>query len=511
MDPAQLQILASRLYGLAEQMGMALIRSARSANIKERRDCSTAIFDPRGEMIAQAEHQPAHLGAMPDSVAACIALDPGPGDVVIVNDPYAGGSHLPDLTLVSPVFEGARLIGYAASRAHHADVGGAEPGSMPAGVTSIFQEGVRIPPLYLVRGGAAEEGVRTLLLANMRNPEERLGDLEAQIAAHRVGERGFQELAGGYGAETLLAGMKELLEYAERRMRAGIRSLPNGVYRAEDCMEGDGTHEEDVPLNVEVRVEDESVEIDFAGSAPQQDGNINCPLAVTKGACYFALRVLSAPDLPASGGAFRPVTVRAPVGSFLNVQYPAPVAAGNVETASRIADTVLYAFNREIELMAQGQGTMNNLVFGNSAFTYYETIGGGQGASRRGPGVDAVHVAMSNTLNTPVEALEREYPLRVEQYAVRRGSGGTGRFRGGDGVVRSIRVLEPCRLSILSERRGRRPAGVAGGEPGASGRNTVNGELVPAKTTRTLVAGDVVTIETPGGGGYGLPPGKEET
>jgi N-methylhydantoinase B len=508
MNPAELQVFASRLYGLAEQMGTALVKSSRSANIKERRDCSTAIFDSRCEMVAQAEHIPAHLGALPDAVVACAALGPRPGDVFIVNDPFSGGNHLPDITLVSPFFSSKSLVGYAASRAHHADVGGREPGSMPAGATSIFEEGLRIPPMRLVREGRLDEELLNLLASNMRNPDERRGDLQAQLAAQHVGARGFEGLVGLYGLPGLPEGMAELLDYAERRMRAAIRTISDGVYCGEDVLEGDGIHTRDIPIRVTIVVEDGAVKIDFTGTASAQSGNVNCPLSVTKAACYFALRVICGADLPASGGTFRPVEVTAPPRCLVNAQYPSAVAAGNVETSSRIADTVLLALSVAVELIAQGQGTMNNVVLGNDHFTYYETIGGGQGADCDGHGSDAVHVAMSNTLNTPIEALELEYPLRVERYAVRRRSGGDGQFRGGRGVVRSIRVLEPCRLSILSERRRHAPSGVAGGTAGAPGRNSINGEKIPAKFTGSLAAGDVVTIETPGGGGFGLPSGK---
>src|SRR5436190_763077 len=379
------------MRSIAEEMGAVLIRASFSANIKERRDCSTALFDERGRMIAQAEHIPVHLGALPDAVAAVRAREPGPDDMFILNDPYAGGTHLPDITLVSRT-----AVGFAATRAHHADVGAAEPGSLPAGSRRLNEEGVVIPPTRL----------------------------------------------------------------------------------------------------------DEAT-LDAPGTAPQHQGNLNCPLAVTRSACYFVVRCLTDPDTPASGGAFAPVTVRAPEGSLVNARPPAAVVAGNVETSSRVADVVLLAFGEAIDIPAQGQGTMNNVTLGNDRFTYYETIGGGQGACPDGDGPSAVHVAMSNTLSTPAEALELAYPIRVARHALRRCSGGDGRHHGGDGIVRELRVLESCRLSILSERRRRAPQGRKGGEPGATGRNFLNGEELPAKVARDLGAGDVVRIETPGGGGYG--------
>ena len=500
MNPAELQVLASRLQGLAEEMGVALIRSAHSANIKERRDCSTALFDPTGEMVSQAEHLPVHLGALPDALAAALAAQElGVGDVILLNDPYHGGSHLPDLTLVSRVVGPDRnTVGYAVSRAHHADVGGSEPGSMPAGVTTLLQEGVCIPPIKLVVNGQLSNDVLALLIANMRNPQERRADLRAQLAAHHVAERGLLDLAERYGSDRLRSGMHELLDYGERQMLSFMKLIPSGVYEAQDILEGDGVDSRDIWIRVRVHVKDTDIEIDFSGTDDQCRGNVNCPLAVTKSACYFAVRAVCAPNLIACGGAFRHIVVRAPNGCVVNSRYPAPVAAGNVETSSRIADTVMAALAQGVPMLAQGQGTLNNVTFGNDNFTYYETIGGGQGASANGPGMSGVHIGMSNTLNTPIEAVEWEYPLRIEEYAIRRGSGGTGRYPGGDGVIRSIRALEPCRASVLSERRRKPPSGLDGGGTGACGRNELNGAIIPAKTTFNVEAGDVVTIHSPG-------------
>jgi len=470
-------------------MGAALVRAAFSANIKERRDCSTALFDTAGQLIAQAEHIPVHLGAMPDAVAAVIAERPARDDVFILNDPYAGGTHLPDITLVSRTD-----VGYAASRAHHADVGGAEPGSMPASSRTLADEGVVIPPTRL------DATTLDRLVARMRNPQERLGDFRAQLAAHHLARARVGELCSRNGCARVIEAMEELLSYSERLVRDGIGLLPDGRYEARDVLEAS---EGDLQLRVTVTVRGDEIDVDFEGTAPQHDGNLNCPLAVTRSACYFVVRCVAAPDVPASGGAFAPVNVRAPLGSLVNAASPAAVAAGNVETSCRIVDVLFSAFAQATPVPAQGQGTMNNVTFGNDRFTYYETIGGGQGACSDADGPSAVHVTMSNTLNTPVEALELGYPLRVERYALRRGSGGAGRWRGGDGVVREIRVLEECRASIISERRAHAPRGASDGEDGAAGRNLVNGEVVPAKVARQLAAGDVVTIETPGGGGYG--------
>jgi N-methylhydantoinase B len=487
----QLQIVGSLLRAVADEMGAALVRSAFSANIKERRDCSTGLFDARGRMISQAEHIPVHLGAMPDSVAAVMKHEPEPGEVWILNDPYAGGTHLPDITTVSRT-----EVGFAVTRAHHADVGGREPGSMPADSRTLAEEGVVIPPTRL------DDDTLAGLVAQMRNPDERRGDLRAQLAAHRLAERRIAELCARRGREAVAAAMDELYAYSERRMRAGIAALPDGRYEAEDVLEPpDG----ELAIRVAVTIAGDEVDVDFEGTSPQHDGNLNCPLAVARSASYYVVRALVDPDLPASGGAFAPVTVRASEGCLVNARPLAAVAAGNVETSSRIVDTVMRAFGRAIEVPAQGQGTMNNVTLGNELFTYYETIGGGQGACPNANGPSGVHVAMSNTLSTPVEALELQYPLRVERYALRLGSGGAGQHLGGDGVIRELRALEPCRLSIISERRVHAPKGERGGAPGMSGRNSLNGDPLPGKVTTDLAAGDVITIETPGGGGFGRP------
>jgi N-methylhydantoinase B len=487
----ELQVVGSALRSVAEEMGAVLIRSAFSANIKERRDCSTALFDERGRMIAQAEHIPVHLGALPDAVAAVREHDPGPDDVFVLNDPYAGGTHLPDLTLVSRT-----PVGFAATRAHHADVGAVEPGSLPAASRKLDEEGVVIPPTRL------DASTIDALTARMRNPDERRGDLRAQLAANRLAARRLEELCTRRGRDLVVAAMDQLHDYAERRVRAAIAELPDGRYEASDVLEA---VEGDLGLRVTLTIQGDGLELDFAGTAPQHEGNLNCPLAVTRSACYFVVRCLTDPDAPASGGAFVPVTVRAPAGSLVNARPPAAVAAGNVETSSRIADVVFGAFGQAIDVPAQGQGTMNNVTLGNEEFTYYETIGGGQGACPDTDGPSGVHVAMSNTLSTPTEALELGYPIRVERHALRLGSAGAGRHRGGDGVVRELRALESCRLSIVSERRRHAPQGRKGGSPGAPGRNLFNGEELPAKATRDLQPGDVVRIETPGGGGYDSP------
>jgi N-methylhydantoinase B len=497
MDPATLQVMVGALRAACEEMGVVLVRSAHSANIKERRDASTALFDADGQMAMQAEHIPVHLGAMPAAVESVRAEDPAPGDAWVLNDPYRGGTHLPDITVVSPIHSGGELAGYAASRAHHADVGGRIPGSMPADSTRLDEEGVVIEPTRLVRDGELDREVLERIVGRMRDPRQRVADLRAQLAANRAGAGRVAELVERHGLDVLREAMAATLDYAERRTRAAIAELGAGEREARDVLEAP---EGDLELALRARVDGDSLTLDFTGSAGQHDGNMNCPLAVTLSACYFAVRVLTDPDVPPCAGAYRPVEVIAPEGSVLNARPPAAVVAGNVETSSRVADLVLAAFGR-----ALGQGTMNNLTLGNDRFTYYETIGGGQGACPDADGPSAVHVAMSNTLNTPVEALELEFPLRAVEYAVRRGSGGGGRRRGGDGVVREVEALDEMQFSLLTERRRHRPRGADGGEPGARGRNLIDGEELPPKAAGTLRAGQRLRIETPGGGGHGSP------
>jgi N-methylhydantoinase B len=505
LDPVTLSVLASALAGVAEEMGAVLIRGAYSSNIKERRDCSTAIFDERGRMVAQAEHIPVHLGAMPEAVAAVMRRDPRPGDVFAINDPYSGGTHLPDITLVSPISYEDDILGFAVTRAHHSDVGGMRPGSMPSDSREVYQEGIIIPPVRLVQGGEYVQDVLDLLLANVRTPAIRRGDLRAQIAANNIAEERIAELIERRDKETILAAFDEVISYAEKRAREAVRELPDGEYSAEDVMEGDGIVDEDIQIKVTVTVEEGSMTIDFSGTAEAVRGNVNCPLPVTRSACYFALRVLLPKDILANAGTYAPLKIKAPEGSLVNAKSPSAVVAGNVETSNRIADAVLAAFANFApeEVPAQGQGTMNNTIIGGPGWTYYETIGGGQGASSKGPGPSGVHVGMSNTLNTPIEAFELEYPMRVERYELLYESGGAGENRGGDGVVRSVQVLEPASLSLLTDRRRHPPRGANGGEPGAVGENLLNNDDLPPKVSRELEEGDVVAVRTPGGGGYG--------
>jgi N-methylhydantoinase B len=513
VDPIQLQVLTGALRAACEEMGAVLIRSARSSNIKERHDASTALFDPHGEMVMQAEHIPVHLGSMPAAVEAILDEDHRRGASWVLNDPFAGGTHLPDITVITPVLLDGALLGFAANRAHHADVGGRIPGSMPADSRTLAEEGVVIGPTPL------DEATLRELSARMRQPAEREADLRAQLAANRMGALRLRELASALGSDRLSEAFRAVLDYAERRARACVAMLDDGELQAEDVLEA---VEGDLVLRLRAKVIGERLILDFTHSAPQHPGNLNCPLAVTRSACLFAARVLTDPDIPPSAGAYRPIEIVVPEGSILNARPTAThrpaVAAGNVETSSRVADLVLAAFGR-----AQGQGTMNNLTLGapartparggsvsadpddgdSAGFSYYETLGGGQGACPEADGPSGVHVAMSNTLNTPIEALEREFPVRAIEYALRRGSGGEGARRGGDGVVRELQALREMTFSLIAERRRHRPRGAGGGRPGLPGRDSIDGQTIPGKLTGTLEPGQRLRIETPGGGGFG--------
>jgi N-methylhydantoinase B len=509
MDPVELQVLTGALHSICEEMGAVLIRSAHSANIKERRDASTALFTPDGEMVMQAEHIPVHLGAMPAAVAAVLDEEHAPERSWILNDPFRGGTHLPDITVITPIFAptlaeesppgrfskgmGASpsLIAFAANRAHHADVGGPTPGSMPADSTTLEEEGVVIEPRVLDQAAIDE------LVSQMRRPDQRRADLRAQLAAGRIGARRLGELHDCVGADTLAEAFTAVLDYAERRMRACLEDLEDGEHDAEDVMEA---REGDLRIALKAIVKGDGLTLDFTGSADQHEGNLNCPLAVTRSACYFAVRVLTDPDIPATAGAYRPIEVIAPEGCLLNARSPAAVVGGNVETSSRVADVVMRAFGR-----ALGQGTMNNLTLGDEDVVYYETIGGGQGACQDADGPSGVHVAMSNTLNTPIEALELEFPVRMIEYSRRRDSGGDGAHRGGDGVIRELEALAPLRYSLITERRRHPPPGAHGGADGRPGRNLLDGEELEPKSIGDLAEGQRLRIETPGGGGYGTP------
>jgi N-methylhydantoinase B len=525
VDPAELEIFKNLFHSVAEEMGAALRRSAFSPNIKERRDYSCAVFDGARRVVAMGDHMPVHLGSMPTSVAAAVdALPLSRGDIAMLNDPYAGGTHLPDITLVMPVFVPGhqRALFYVANRAHHADVGGARPASMGLS-EEIYQEGLRIPPVLLVREGEIARDVMALVLANVRTPTEREGDLAAQVAACRLGERRLTELAQRYRLEKTSFYLAALHAYAERLMRAALRRIPDSRYHAEDFLDDDGYGSGPVRLRVAIRIFGERARVDFAGSAPACRGSVNAVMAITTSAVCYVFRCLLGEEVPACAGLIAPIEVVAPKGSVVNAEAPAAVAAGNVETSQRIVDVLLRALAGALprRIPAASSGTMNNLSFGGfdsksgRQFAYYETIAGGMGARPTSDGLDAVHTHMTNSLNTPIEALESTYPVRVRRYAVRRGSGGRGAFRGGDGVTREIEFLTSVRGSILSDRRKLPPYGLAGGEPGQPGLNLMmlpggkpgrlKGVGLESKAAFEAPAGTVLRIETPGGGGWGNP------
>ena len=522
VDPTELEIFKNLFHSVAEEMGAALRRSAFSPNIKERRDYSCAVFDGQGRAVAMGDHMPVHLGSMPASVAAAMeALALGPGDVAMLNDPFAGGTHLPDITMVEPVFVHRGVSGakqplfYVANRAHHADIGGAQPASMGLS-EEIYQEGLRIPPVHLVRRGRIERDVLAMILANVRTPQEREGDLTAQIAACRLGERRLTEIAGKYGVRKTGFYLDALQQYSARLMRAALQCIPDGVYRAEDCLDDDGYSDEPLRLRVAITIRGQRAQVDFAGTAPACRGSMNAVIAITRSAVFYVFRCLLGEEVPACAGLMDPIEVVGPKGSIVNAQPPVAVAAGNVETSQRIVDVLLRALAQALprEIPAASCGTMNNLSFGGmdprtgQPFAYYETIAGGMGARPRSDGLSGVHTHMTNSLNTPIEALESAYPVRVRRYSLRRGSGGAGRFKGGDGIVREIEFLTETRASILSDRRRFAPYGLAGGKPGKPGKNELllpsgKKQPLPSKAVFTASRGSILRIETPGGGGWG--------
>ena len=520
-DPIQLELYRHRFEGVAEEMGVTLRRTSYSPNIKERLDFSCAVFDGEGQMVAQAAHIPVHLGAMPASMAAALdAVDTWhPGDVVILNDPYAGGTHLPDLTMISPVFTDTHSSGdapagplfFVASRAHHADVGGMTPGSLPLS-TEIFQEGLIIPPIKLVRGGTLNDDVQRLLLRNVRTPDERQGDLAAQRAAHTVGTQRLHDLVDTHGRSDVTAYADHLQAYSERLVRSALANAPDGAYSFEDVLElehGAAT------LRVTATIEGNAVQFDFAGTDPMVDASLNAVLSITQSACIYVVRSVVDGPVPMNAGCFAPVDVAAPAGCLVHAQPPAAVAGGNVETSQRIVDVALGALAQALpdRMPAASQGTMNNLTIGGqradgTSYAYYETIAGGMGASAQGDGLSGVHVHMTNTLNTPVEALERAFPFRIRTYALRAGSGGAGMHRGGEGLVREYELLQPATVTMLSTRRQHGPWGLVGGSDGAPGRNVLirgdgSEKPLPAQFSRRLAAGERLRVKTPGGGGWG--------
>jgi N-methylhydantoinase B len=550
-DPIELEVFKHLFHAVAEEMGAALRRTAFSPNIKERRDYSCALFDAAGNVLAMGDHMPVHLGSMPMSVRAAIAELPlAPGDVAMLNDPFRGGTHLPDITVVAPVFVGrarrnATPEFFVAARAHHADVGGTYAGSMGP-CREIYQEGLRIPPVKIVRGGALDHDILALLLNNVRTPEEREGDLSAQLAACHTGSTRLLELCARYGLPRVQRAARALLDYSEKMMRAFLATAPAGSYAAEDVLDDDGVSDE--PVRIAVRItfpratkvaskRPRPVIIDFTGSSPQVEGSINAVEAITYSACFYVFRCLLREDVPATAGLMRPIQLIAPEGTVVNARPPAAVAGGNVETSQRIVDVLLRALAQALpqHIPAASSGTMNNLTIGGMddrhlgvprsslplvrvgaiPFAYYETVAGGSGASATHDGVSGVHTHMTNSLNTPAEALEYSYPLRVMKYALRAGSGGAGKHRGGDGIVREMEVLADATVTLLADRRKSRPYGLAGGEDGAPGRTEIlradgSTDLMPSKGSTRLRSGERVRIETPGGGGWGAAENGED-
>jgi N-methylhydantoinase B len=525
LDPIELEVMKHLLAAVPLEMGETLARSAFSPNIRERRDLSCAVFDAKGDLVAQAAHIPVHLGSTPRSVRAAIEaaprLRPGGlrrGDAIALNDPYAGGTHLPDITLVSPVFlqNSTSPDFFVACRAHHADVGGATAGSMGLART-IYEEGLRLPPVLLAREGELDPSVIAIFLANTRASEERLGDLAAQEAANRLGAARMSDLAERVGRARLDRATGALADYAEALLRARLAAIPPGSFRFEDTLDDDGVSSDPVPIRVELRIRGGSVEVDFTGTASEVSGPVNANEAITLSAVLYCFRTLLDPECPDNKGLERPIRLLAPEGSVVNARFPRAVAGGNVETSQRIVDVVFGALAQALpdEIPAASQGTMNNLAVGGLArdgrpYAYYETLAGGEGAARGHAGTSGVHTHMTNTLNTPVESLEQAYPFVVERTSLRRGSGGAGRFAGGDGVVRELGMLAPAEVTLLADRRRRGPWGLAGGASGAPGRDVIvrsDGTEVPipSKTRVALAAGERLRIETPGGGGWGAP------
>lgn len=523
IDSVTLEVTRNAAAAVCEEMNANLIRTGYSPNIKERRDCSCALFDPDAEMIAQAENMPVHLGSMPFSVEAAVDRfsreSLHPGDAILLNDPFYGGAHLPDLTLVTPVYHKGELIAFTANRAHHADVGGSHAGSVSADSTEIYQEGLRIPPVKLFEQGDPNDAVFDMILSNVRTPDERRGDLRAQEAANETGRRRFNELADRYGTSKLGVALEEIKNYSERRMRAEIDALPDGEYVFEDVLDDDGAGNSDLPITVSLTIDGNEILVDFTGTADQTAGPVNAVFAVTASATYYAVRCVTDPEIPPNHGCYRPITITAPEGTIVNPDPPAAVVGGNLETSQRVTDVVLGAFAEVIpeSVVAGSQGTMNNVTFGGEdprsgdPYAFYETQGGGFGGRAGKDGLDGVHVHMSNTMNTPAEVLETAYPLQVARYELREDSGGAGEFRGGLGIRRDITVRDhTATFSLLADRHTHHPYGLLGGTAGSSGSAvsiSPNGDTkrLPQKSTHKLDSGTTVSIRTPGAGGYGDP------
>ena len=528
IDSVTLEVTRNAAAAVCEEMNANLIRTGYSPNIKERRDCSCALFDADAEMIAQAENMPVHLGSMPFSVEAAVDRfsreSLHPGDAILLNDPFYGGAHLPDLTLVTPVYHEGELIAFTANRAHHADVGGSHAGSVSADSTEIYQEGIRIPPVKLFEQGDPNDAVFDMILSNVRTPDERRGDLRAQEAANETGRRRFNELADRYGTSKLGVALEEIKNYSERRMRAEIDTLPDGEYAFEDVLDDDGAGNADLPITVSLTIDGDEILVDFTGTADQTAGPVNAVFAVTASATYYAVRCVTDPEIPPNHGCYRPITITAPEGTIVNPDPPAAVVGGNLETSQRVTDVVLGAFAEVIpeSVVAGSQGTMNNITFGGEdprsgdPYAFYETQGGGFGGRAGKDGLDGVHVHMSNTMNTPAEVLETAYPLQVARYELREDSGGAGEFRGGLGIRRDITVRDhTATFSLLADRHTHHPYGLLGGTAGSSGSAvsiSPNGDTkrLPQKSTHKLDPGTTVSIRTPGSGGYGDPSARSK-
>ncbi len=509
MNSIQLSLFSSRIDAVCEEMGAVLQRAAFSTNIKDRLDFSCAVFDREGELCAQAAHIPVHLGSMAYAMRGIVSqFDWQSGDMVVLNDPFMGGTHLPDVTVIAPLFSSESLTGFVANRAHHADIGADSPGSMPIS-THVDQEGMVISPRYLLKSGVKEPQFFEELARNLQDQAGVHGDFIAQISSCNIGIRRLEKLVLMMGEVAYLQGLIELNSYGERLAIKALSRIKEGVYHFSDVMDDDGVSAKSIPMQVAVRVENQKVVVDFAGTSPQVEGNVNCPISVAAAAVYYVFCALMPDNAPTCAGLFRPVAVLAPEGSLLNARYPAAVAAGNVETSSRVVDVVIGALSKALpgEMPAASHGSMNNLAMGSRdkgfEWDYYETIGGGMGASSRSHGLDAIQTHMTNTLNTPIEALEMTFPVRINRYEIRRGSGGEGLHRGGDGIIREYQFLKPAQVTILSERRNHAPWGLARGKSGEAGENRLNGKLLPAKTSLALQLGDVITIKTAGGGGWG--------
>jgi len=508
MNAIELRLFASRLDAVCDEMGVVLQRAAFSPNIRDRLDFSCAVFDAGGQLCAQAAHIPVHLGSMAYAMHELVrGQDWQPGDMVIVNDPFLGGTHLPDVTLIAPVFLQHELMAFVANRAHHADIGAETPGSMPLS-TTLSEEGLVIPPTRLIRAGKLDEALMQTITAAIRSGSAGQGDFAAQISANQNGRVRLSQLLQTLGSEAFLAGLVALNDYAQRLAQATLQAIPDGEYHFSDVMDDDGLGNRDLPIVLCLRVAQHQVSLDFSGTAAQVAGNINCPLSVVAAAVFYVFRCLMPAHTPACAGSFRPISISAPLGCFINARRPAAVAAGNVETSTRVVDVVMGALAQAIpeQIPAASHGSMNNLAMGSSVapgWDYYETMGGGMGAGAQCDGLSAIQTHMTNTRNTPIEVLESQYPLRVNRYAIRRGSGGAGQHRGGDGLIREMTFLAPATITLLTERREHAPWGLNGGGAGQTGGNWLNGVPLPAKVCIEVQAGDVLSVETPGGGGWG--------